>query len=176
MATGHPTAQIAAPAARNGTGSRDTSVPAREGDALFRDIFRCFPYGILVVDATGAVVLSNPEAERLLGGRIRPGSTCCTLLGCRDESGPLDGACLTELALERGSRLAEVRIDLPGTERAAWVTAAPLDAEPTRVLVELRPGHRKDRRQGRIEELKLPGKVVEIATGKQHGTGAAIDV
>jgi DNA-binding SARP family transcriptional activator len=119
--------------------------------AVEAEVFEAFPYGILVVDPSGAVVAANRAATDIVGplddghGRRRDS---CELLGC-GAPGPLAHVCLTRAAIERGGALPEIRLDLPRADPtgAAWVTAAPLDAEASRIVIELRPGDPADRRR-----------------------------
>ena len=117
---------------------------------LAREVFRLFPYGILVVDRRGAVLAANTEArEMLIDQPDEEGIplTCCGLLGCGAEKGPLADACIAELAALNGSRLPEMRVDLPGSRGAVWVTAARLDEEGTQIVLQVRPGDTRDRRR-----------------------------
>jgi DNA-binding SARP family transcriptional activator len=125
----------------------------RTGSDLAGDAFDRHPYAILVVDASGRLVGQNLAARRLLGGSTsgpegrRVG---CDLLGCRRPGGPLEHVCVHERALEHDGPLPEIRIDLPATAPAAdaaWVTVARLGSKPERILMELRPGTRHDRRR-----------------------------
>jgi len=131
------------------------------------EVFEAFPYGILVVDRDRTILAANPAAVAILGDAAsaegRPGSSC-ELLGCR-RPGPLEHVCLTEMAAEDGRALPEIRLDLPPAApvRAAWVTAAPLDADGSRVLVELRPGDLRDRRR-RTEPHWTTGARLRIYT------------
>ncbi len=110
------------------------------------EIFELFPYGIAVADEQRRVLAANAAAEELLGGRIQ-GSSCCELFGCRHDA-PLEDACLTELAVDAGKPLPELRIDVDGVASGAiWVTAAPLRANGSRVVFHLRPGDPGDRRR-----------------------------
>src|SRR4051812_24496827 len=116
---------------------------------LTSGVFHGFPYGILMVDAAGAVVAENGTATALLG-ETEPHHeprTCCVLLGCRT-SPPLEDACITELALASAGPLPELRVDREESPHGAlWVTAAPLDVEDARVILHLRPGDPRDRRR-----------------------------
>src|SRR3954467_12751729 len=136
------------------------------GTGVEADIFEAFPYGILVVEPGGAVLAHNGAAEAILGeGAVSEGVTrCCELLGCR-RPGPLETICLSEMAAEQRRALPEIRLDLAPVSptRAAWVTAAPLDAEGTRVLLELRPGDAHDRRR-RTEPHWTNGAQLRIYT------------
>jgi DNA-binding SARP family transcriptional activator len=119
--------------------------------SLTADVFSAFPYGIVVVDRSGAIIAHNAAAASVLGDLAGPDGvprTSCELLGCH-RPGPLEKVCLTELAAERGGALPEIRLDLPPGEhaRAAWVTAAPLDGDAGHIVIELRPGDARDRRR-----------------------------
>ena len=113
---------------------------------LAGDVFDSFPYGIMVVDRQGRMVACNRALKDITGLADRPGTelTCCELFGCNDPAGSLPGRCLTELALEAGGRLSELRIQLPwgSSADAVYVTVSPLGG-PTRVLFHVRPGHRR---------------------------------
>ena len=139
--------------------------PVRGAD-IAGDIFDAFPYGILVVEPGGAVLAHNRAAEAILGeGAVSEGVTrCCELLGCRRE-GPLENICLSEMAAEQRRALPEIRLDLAPTSptRAAWVTAAPLDGDAARVVLELRPGDAHDRRR-RTEPHWTNGAQLRIYT------------
>jgi DNA-binding SARP family transcriptional activator len=109
------------------------------------------PFGLLVADRDGSMQAWNPAARRLLGDHPRLGddrpagaASCCELFGCRTGDGPLADACITELALEAGDVLPEVRVDLPGGG-AAWVVAA--ESGPGLVALQIRPARRGDRRR-----------------------------
>jgi DNA-binding SARP family transcriptional activator len=125
------------------------------GSSAAEDVFASFPYGILVFGTDRRLSAWNPAARRLLGP-IETGSPCCRLLGC--QSGAIHDSCLTELAQgHHTGRLPEVRLDLPdplGTEEAVWATADQLGADG-RVVVEIRPADRGDRR--RRSELHWSG-------------------
>src|SRR4051794_582967 len=147
------------------SGPRADLRPMR-GAGVEADIFEAFPYGILVVEPGGAVLAHNGAAEAILGeGAVSEGVTrCCELLGCR-RPGPLETICLSEMAAEQRRALPEIRLDLAPVSptRAAWVTAAPLDAEGTRVVLELRPGDAHDRRR-RTEPHWTNGAQLRIYT------------
>jgi DNA-binding SARP family transcriptional activator len=115
---------------------------------LAADVLELFPYGVMVCERDGRIVAANRSVRELLtrAGQRTLG-TCCGLLGCHGRSGPPDGSCLTELALERATRLPEIRLDVPAAPSGAlWVTAAPLQEGDPRVVFELRPASPRDRR------------------------------
>lgn len=128
------------------------------------EVFASLPYGIVVTGPSGEVEFFNPAAAGMLAHLSdRNGSdaaTCCDLLGCRRDDGPLAGVCLTELALAGAAALPEVRVDLDGLgASAAWVTGTRMGQ---RVILHLRPGDRNDRRR-RSEPYWIGGPVLRVA-------------
>jgi DNA-binding SARP family transcriptional activator len=129
---------------------RDTTEGTQTAVAV--EAFDRHPYGIIVLDPEGRLIGQNRAARRLLG-RSRFGAPGrpfgCDLLGCRRPEGPLEDVCLHERALEADGPLPEIRIDLPESAgaAAAWVTVARTGSEPERIIMELRPGSRDDRRR-----------------------------
>src|SRR3989442_15459995 len=117
--------------------------PAGVADTIEAEAFRLFPYGILVFDDNGRLSAWNSAAPHLLDGVSR-GAACCSILGCRSSDGPLNAACLTELARAHSALLPEMRVDLGNgnddCEPARWITAAPLGEDAGRVIVQVRPG------------------------------------
>jgi DNA-binding SARP family transcriptional activator len=126
-------------------------VPTAGSASLARRIFDRFPYGLLALERSGAVIHSNARARELLGADLSaPGVRCCDLVGCRDPAGALAGACVTELAVDPDEPLPEVRVDLPTgrSTRSAWLAATTLDHEGVPlVLLALRPASQGDRRR-----------------------------
>ncbi len=119
--------------------------------ALLATVFASYPYGILIVSAQRHIVAHNAAARAILGDEAQrldaPAPVdACALLGCRVPAGPLEHVCLFECASLTAEPLPEVRLDLPG-EISAWVTAARIDADDARYVVELRPAQRNDRRR-----------------------------
>jgi DNA-binding SARP family transcriptional activator len=116
--------------------------------AVCQEVLRRFPYGILVLDATGTIRAANDRAQALLPQfGLEPPMTCCAVLGCR-RSEPLEAVCVTAMARELGRALPETRIDLPGSPaRAVWLTASPIGDGHPHVIVQIRPGHPEDRRR-----------------------------
>jgi DNA-binding SARP family transcriptional activator len=110
-----------------------------------------FPFGILELDADGCARTWNPAAGLLLGDRLHVGTPCCDLFDCRSgEDGALAQICLTELAPPDGGTMPEIRVDLPGGDDVAgalWLTVAPLPRPGGGLVVQLRPGDRRDRRR-----------------------------
>ena len=119
--------------------------------SLELEAFKCFPYGLLVLDRDGRVMCVNDEAARLIdeAGMAPAGLTCCELLGCRRENTVLASACLTELAVAHDVSLPEVRVDIGCPHRPAtvWVAAARFGGGDPRVVLQLRPGIAGDRRK-----------------------------
>jgi DNA-binding SARP family transcriptional activator len=131
-----------------------TSGVAAEHARIARGVFDLTPLGLVVVDQNGRVLASNRAAGVLLGPSLaspaRETVRCCDLFGCREPGGPLEHGCLTKIALDRGTELPEIRIDVAskGSLGAVWVTATPVDEGGTRrVLIHLRPGEKRDRRR-----------------------------
>jgi DNA-binding SARP family transcriptional activator len=124
--------------------------PGRPGRRFLAEVYEHFPHAVMVVAASRQIISANRRA-RLILDRGDPGGeveTCCRLLGCRRPGGPLARFCITELALQTGERLPELRLDVPAAPTGAlWVTAAPLAGEA--VVFELRPGSVRDRRARR---------------------------
>ena len=131
------------------------------------EAFTGFPYGLLVLDRGGRVVCRNEEATRLIDAMGLPGVglTCCQLLGCRRPDTVLETACLTELALSRGTALPEIRVDLPTPTgpTAMWVGAATIGSGNMRVVLQLRPGIARDRRR-RTSPHWMSGPTLRIHT------------
>jgi DNA-binding SARP family transcriptional activator len=122
---------------------------AAPASSLAGEVFELSPYGMLVTDGHGKVVISNRAAQELLGeSALEAGrATCCALFGCRERH-PLEKTCLTELAVDVRRPLPEVRVDLEEMPAgAAWVTVAPLRPDGSRVLYHLRGGESRDRRR-----------------------------
>jgi len=81
---------------------------------LLSDVFDVLPRGILIVSDDRRVVTWNPATVDLVGDVFETAKTCCEVLGCRRDGTVLKDTCLTELALARRSRLAEIVIETPG--------------------------------------------------------------
>jgi DNA-binding SARP family transcriptional activator len=135
-----PKPRLPSAAARDSGSSLSGDVP------LKGEVFDRFQHGLLVLDADGAILLSNREGARILDvvGIQRDRTTCCEALGCRE----LGGDCLTELAIKEAGGAFETRRDLKteiGTQ-AIWVSAFSIGADPVRILLQLRRGDVHDRR------------------------------
>jgi DNA-binding SARP family transcriptional activator len=90
-----------------------------------------------VCEHDGRIVAANRRARDLAGVRLDAGATCCSVLGCGRPGTPLDGGCVSRMALEAGAvRVPELRLELPAG--GVSVTAAPLPPWRTRVVIELR--------------------------------------
>jgi DNA-binding SARP family transcriptional activator len=109
-------------------------------------------FGVALSRRGGDVVYLNRRARELLlpgsAGDAGAGLRCCDLI-CDHLEPVLGEGCLTERAAASAGQLPEVRMDIEaGTlQSAAWVTAARLDEEGTRVAFHLRPGQPGDRRR-----------------------------
>jgi DNA-binding SARP family transcriptional activator len=114
------------------------------------ELFQEFPYALLLTAPSGRVMEVNVAARELLGSALEDEGEplrCCDLLGCHRPGTALANACASELGARSRRPLPEVRVDLPGEGRAAWVTAAQLPSREDRVLIHLRPGRTGDRRR-----------------------------
>jgi DNA-binding SARP family transcriptional activator len=125
--------------------SRQITTTRRE---LLSDVFEHFPYGIVVVDPAHRIVASNRAAAALvtLPQDARGPGTCCDLFGCGRAGTPLEGVCLTEIAITAGVRLPDVFLEpqcAPGGP--VWVTAAPLSTDTSRIIFQIRPAAIGDR-------------------------------
>jgi DNA-binding SARP family transcriptional activator len=147
---------------------------------LVAEVYEVFPYAIMVVDCNGRLITANRRGRELLerGGAEASASTCCGLLGCRSR-GPLEDCCITRLALQAAKPLPELRVDVPAAPTGAlWVTASPLDAEGSAVVLEMRPGSSQDPRartrpewpEGTTLRVFTLGQLrVETPDGPLHG-------
>jgi len=134
---------------------------------LDEEVFRCFPYGLVVVDSDGRIRSRNLEATRLIEARRPPTEplTCCGLLGCRNPDAVLASTCVTEAALRYKTAIPEVRVDINTAAglKAFWVTAAPISETDgaSYVVLQLRPGSTKDRRK-RTDPHWMSGPTLRI--------------
>jgi DNA-binding SARP family transcriptional activator len=140
---------------------------ASRPSSLESEAFKCFPYGLLVLDRDGTIMCVNDEAARLIdeAGLSQAGLSCCALLGCRQPGTALAGACMTELALGELARLPEVRVDIgcPQGPTAVWVAAGRIGDGACRVVVQLRPGLAGDRRRRTAPEWIAGGPRLRIS-------------
>lgn len=142
-------------------------VRSRTVAPLIEQAFELFPHGVLIVDQDSRIVHFNSRAEQLLGPVDR-GSACCDVLGCRSQTGVLQGRCFSELARSAEDPLPEVRVDVPalGRSHSVWVTAGPLPEG--RAVIEVRRGSAGDRRR-RTEPHWLEEPRLRIyALGRTH--------
>lgn len=138
------------------------AVRTEEAD-LEAEAFEHFPYGMLVADRDGRMLMANPEARELLGltgDAENSALACCDLFGCRRPGGPFAHGCVCSLAAEAGPRLEEVRVDLPGHggSSAVWVTVS---STGSCIVFGLRAGHRGDRRRQTSPQREV-GPVLRI--------------
>jgi DNA-binding SARP family transcriptional activator len=140
---------------------------ATSNSSVKREAFEQFPYGLIVVDDHGRILLRNARADHLIEASGLEGDelTCCTLLGCRAPGTVLSEACITRLAIVRGKALPEIRLDVQagGASRGFWVTAAPFGECTSQVVLELRPGVAQDRRR-RTDPHWMRGPSLRIRT------------
>jgi DNA-binding SARP family transcriptional activator len=126
----------------------------------------------VLLDGDRRVVKVNKTGEDILGPLVassaRATLTCCELFGCRAPGGPLEHGCLSELARAANAPLPEIRVDLPrgATLSAAWAMAAPFDSGPIKVLVELRPSDRRDRRRRNSPQWVPPSRLQIFTLGR----------
>jgi DNA-binding SARP family transcriptional activator len=136
------------------------------GSSLERLAFDGFPYALLVLDRAGRVLTRNALAVRLIeAAGLNEGELgCCRLLGCRRPGSVLADACVTELVLDRGAPLPELRVDMATSTgpTAMWVAAGPITGEADRVVLQLRPGMAADRRR-RTDPHWIAGPRLTIA-------------
>jgi len=133
---------------RPATGVSDA---ARPDLVPFRLVFEHLPSGVLVLDFAGRVVGHNRAARAVIGEALeREHLRCCDLFGCRRAGTPLEGACLSALALERPGPLPEMRLDIDdrsGQPAGVWVTAASIGGAEAAVIIQMRTGMSGDRRR-----------------------------
>ena len=158
---------------RRGSAATPALQAVATSQALKTEAIECFPYAIMVLDARGQVLYRNVEAARLIAStdlRAAERVSCCALLGCQRGDGVLANVCLSDLAINQGAPLPEVRVDLATSagKRSLWVTAAPLGHDSARVLLQLRPGATEDRRR-RTDPHWMSGPRLRITT--LGGTG-----
>jgi DNA-binding SARP family transcriptional activator len=137
------------------------------------DVFDLFPRALMVCDRRGRIVAANARFREIVtGGRAVDGlaMSCCSLLGCRRADGPLEGSCLTALALDAVETLPEVRVHLTAVRPGAYlVVAAPLYRNRSHVLIELRPARRPSPARPGLRIYTLGGLLVEGPNGPITG-------
>ena len=117
----------------------------------FRLVYEHLPSGVLVLDFAGRVVGHNRAAKAIFGeALLREHVRCCDLVGCRRPGTPLEGQCISALALEHPGPLPEMRIDIDqmgGQGESLWVAAAPIGGAEAAVVLQMRAGMAGDRRK-----------------------------
>jgi DNA-binding SARP family transcriptional activator len=141
--------------------------PIDRDASLTGEAFEHFPYGILILDRGGRVIRWNRALVGLLPQVVVDPTTasCCGLLGCGLEGGPLARDCLTDLARTSDQPLPELRVDLPAKTgiAAVWVTAARVPPSGDRVVLQVRRGELNDRRR-RTNPHWIAGPMLRIDT------------
>lgn len=151
----------------------ENGIAAQAQEAQLEQVaFQRFPYGMIVLDGDGRIVACNAQARRLIEATGRDGASelsCCALFGCRTAETVLGEVCLTELALERGEALPEIRVDVTtsdGAVNAMWVVVAPLEQGPDgsrNCVLQMRPGPARDRRR-RTDPHWMRGPSLRVRT------------
>jgi DNA-binding SARP family transcriptional activator len=110
-------------------------------DSALRAVFEGLPYGLAVVDRSLAVVAMNAALRGMLG--LEPGDPAgswCDVVAC-ERCGGGEERCAVSRVFDDGGTVHEERVMLPRGLGAVSLTASPLDAARTTVVVELRrPG------------------------------------
>ncbi|MCA1703188.1 MAG: winged helix-turn-helix domain-containing protein [Actinobacteria bacterium] len=137
-------------------------------DAHVLRAFDNLPHAVMVLDSDGALLASNRLAHQLLAtvpAEATGERLCCAILGCRSPGGPLEGSCMSELALAVSEACPDVRVDLPPGSpwEAAWASASRNGEESDNVVVTLRQAKRHDRRR-RTEPHWMVGPYLRIGT------------
>jgi DNA-binding SARP family transcriptional activator len=136
-------------------------LPEYETGRLVPALIENLPFGLMATVDGGEVVFTNAAADAIVGRRLTGKQIrCCDLFGCRQPGTPLEHECITQLALRRDEELPEIRVDLPHSTMAAWVTASRVNDTPY-ALVHLRPGMQADRRR-RTEPHWISGPRLRI--------------
>jgi DNA-binding SARP family transcriptional activator len=137
------------------------------------DVFDLFPRALMVCDRRGRIVAANARFREIItGGRAVDGlaMSCCSLLGCRRADGPLEGSCLTALALDAVETLPELRVHLTAVRPGAYlVAAAPLYRNRSHVVIQLRPARRSSPAHPGLRIYTLGGLLVEGPNGPITG-------
>jgi DNA-binding SARP family transcriptional activator len=137
------------------------------------DVFDLFPSALMVCDRRGRIVAANARFREIItAGRAVDGlaMSCCSLLGCRRPDGPLEGSCLTALALDAEETLPELRVHLTAARPGSYVvTAAPLYGDCSHVVIELRPARRSSPARPGLRIFTLGGLLVEGPEGPITG-------
>jgi DNA-binding SARP family transcriptional activator len=137
------------------------------------DAFDLFPRALMVCDRRGRIVAANARFREIItAGRAVDGlaMSCCSLLGCRRADGPLEGSCLTALALDAAETLPELRVHLTAARPGAYlVAAAPLYKNRSHVVMELRPARPSSPARPGLRIFTLGGLLVEGPDGPITG-------
>jgi DNA-binding SARP family transcriptional activator len=136
------------------------------------DVFDLFPCALMVCDRRGRIVAANARFREIItAGRAVDGlaMSCCSLLGCRRPDGPLEGSCITALALDAGEPLPELRLHVTAAHGAYLVAAAPLYNNGSHVVIELRPARRSSPARPGLRIFTLGGLLVEGPDGPITG-------
>jgi DNA-binding SARP family transcriptional activator len=137
------------------------------------DVFDLLPSALMVCDRRGRIVAANARFREIItAGRAVDGlaMSCCSLLGCRRPDGPLEGSCLTALALDAEEPVPELRVHLTAARPGAYVvTAAPLYRDGSHVVIELRPARRSAPAHPGLRIFTLGGLLVEGPDGPITG-------
>lgn len=147
----------------------DSGSMTSTASGVAQDVLARLPYGVVVIDAGGAVSASNPCAQRYFA-ELEDGTApqCSELLDCMAPGGPCADGCLAARAAQAEAALPEIRIDTArgGGVSALWVTAAPLG--DGRALLHMRPGDARDRRR-RSDPHWISGPRLRVsAFGRMH--------
>ena len=122
-------------------------LPEHESRRLVPALIDNLPFGLMATVDGGEVIFTNAAAAAILGRRLTGRRVrCCDLFGCGRSGSPLEHECITQLALRQYDELPEVRVDLPQSTMAAWVTASRVKDTPY-ALIHVRPGLQADRRR-----------------------------
>lgn len=104
--------------------------------------FERFPHGLALTDRSHAVLASNAAFQAMVdspGHADEAATTCCELL-CRHLWSTRETTCVTERVLTAAEPLLDLRVKLPGADRAMRVSGAPVDHGQTHAVIGLYPG------------------------------------
>jgi DNA-binding SARP family transcriptional activator len=137
------------------------------------DVFDLYPCALMVCDRRGRIVAANARFREIItGGRAVDGlaMSCCSLLGCGRADGPLEGSCLTAVALDAAETLPELRVHLTAARPGAYlVAAAPLYRDRSHVVIELRPAPTTSPARPGLRIFTMGGLLVEGPDGAITG-------
>ncbi len=129
----------------------DPGATTSDLEVVWEAAFEALPEAALVLDGDGVLLAVNDAARGLLGRRAVAGTTCCSLLGCRE------GACASVLA--RAGERRQLQVDL---DDGALAWAAPVVTAAGQVVVTL---HRAAGPTGLARE-DLPERLAIRALGR----------